>query len=206
MSEFLATVLGFPTLVYSMVLAFCVMYWLLAATGLVDIDGLDMPDAGDAEGLAGIFAKAGLDRVPLMVVLTLLAFFGWLCTYFVHLFLLGPLWGWLRWLLGAAVAVGALVPAVLVTALVLRPVRGWLLSMQPAEPASILGKVAVVRSPEVSTSAGSADFHDGGAGLVLQVRCDADARIPRGERVVLLEYIPAEHAYRVMREGDYLSL
>ena len=38
MTEFLTTALTFPTLLYSILLAFCVVYWLLAATGLVDSD------------------------------------------------------------------------------------------------------------------------------------------------------------------------
>ena len=41
MTEFLNTVLTFPTLVYSVLLAFCTVYWLLAATGIVDFDAVD---------------------------------------------------------------------------------------------------------------------------------------------------------------------
>ena len=41
MSDFLQTCLTFPTLLYSIVLAFCAIYWLLASTGLVDTDAID---------------------------------------------------------------------------------------------------------------------------------------------------------------------
>ncbi|WP_024889702.1 hypothetical protein [Luteimonas huabeiensis] len=205
MSEFLSTALGYPTLVYSVALAFCVLYWLLAATGLVDLDldALDGVDVGEAHGVAGVFARLGLDRVPIMAVLTLLALVGWLCTYFVHLLLLAPLSGWLRWLAGTVVALLALVPATLVTAAVLRPVRRWLLALRPPTQQSLLGRVAVVRSPEVSASHGSADLDDGGAGLILQVRSDAAVAPRRGDRVVLVEFNAPDNTYRVVPEDEF---
>ncbi|KLI98858.1 OB-fold-containig protein [Luteimonas sp. FCS-9] len=209
MPEFVATALGYPTLVYSVLLGVCAIYWLLAALGLVDIGGidldvdLDLPDGADAHGLAGVLGRLGLDRLPLMLVLTLVVFFGWFCTYFVHLFLLPPSWGWLRWTLGTLVAVLALVPAALLTTVALRPLRRWLLTLQPAEPPSLLGRVAVVRTPTVSATAGMADVDDGGAGLVLQVRADGAHVLNRGERVVLVEFDAAGHCYRVVPEADY---
>ena len=209
MPEFLATALGYPTLVYSVLLGVCAIYWLLAALGLVDLEGfdleidLDLSDGADAHGLAGVLSRLGLDRLPTMLVLTLLVFFGWFFTYFIHLFLLTPLSGWLRWLLGSVAAVLALVPAVLLTTAVLRPLRRWLMRLQPpADEKSLLGQVAVVRTPTVSASAGMADLDDGGAGLVLQVRSDA-AAIGRGDRVVLVEFDTAGHCYRVVPEADY---
>ncbi|MCD9029855.1 DUF1449 family protein [Luteimonas sp. BDR2-5] len=207
MAEFLATALGYPTLVYSVLLGACAVYWLLAVLGLVDVEGLDLdfdlPDGADAHGLVGVLSRLGLDRLPTMLVLTLLVFFGWFFTYFIHLFLLAPLWGWLRWTLGTAAAVLALVPAVLLTTALLRPLRRWLMRLQPpVDEQSLLGRVAVVRTPTVSTSAGMADLDDGGAGLVLQVRSDT-AAIGRGDRVVLVEFDAPNHCYRVVPEADY---
>ena len=120
MSDFLQTCLTFPTLLYSIVLAFCAIYWLLASTGLVDTDAIDGMLAGDAHAhvhvahdlhhhhgdggdhatSAGMLARLGLSGVPIMVVLTVLSFFGWLGTYFVHLLVLSHLPAALRLLLG----------------------------------------------------------------------------------------------------------
>ena len=50
MQEFLTVVFGFPTLPYSIVLAVAVLYWALAAFGLVD-DGFG--DAGADGALHG---------------------------------------------------------------------------------------------------------------------------------------------------------
>ncbi|MEN5061728.1 hypothetical protein [Luteimonas sp. TWI1416] len=207
MPEFVATALGYPTLVYSVLLGVCALYWLIAALGLVDIGGLDLdldlPDGADAHGLAGVLARLGLDRLPIMLVLTLVVFFGWFCTYFIHLFLLAPLWGWLRWTLGTLTALLALLPGALLTTAALRPLRRWLSKLQPVAEPSLLGRVAVVGTPPGAASAGMADVDDGGAGLVLQVRAEGAHVHRRGERVVLVEFDPVGHCYRVVPKADY---
>lgn len=207
MAEFVATALGFPTLVYSIVLAFCALYWLLAATGLVDLDldGLDAPDLGDS-GLAGMLGRLGLDRLPIVLVVTLVAFIAWFLTYFVHLFLLLPLLGWLRWALGAFVLLASFVASVFITSALLRPIRTWLLTRRTPAQQSLLGQVAVVRSPQVTAQLGTVDLDDGGAGLILQVRADDALGLQRGDRVVLVEFDAAAHAYRVIAEDTYRTL
>lgn len=208
MAEFVSTALGYPTLVYSIVLAFCTVYWLLAATGLVDLDldGLDSVELGETNGLAGLLGRIGLDRLPLMLVVTLVAFIAWFLTYFVHLFLLAQFAGWLRWLVGSGVALVAFVAAAFIASAVLRPVRLWLLSRRTPAQQSLLGQVAVVRTPLVSEHVGMADVDDGGAGLILQVRADTGVALRRGDRVVLVEFNAATHAWRVLPESQYRTL
>ena len=211
MSEFLLTVLTFPTLAYSVVLAVCTIYWALAATGLVETDALDGllggdGDAGDSSGAAAMLSRLGLSGVPVMVVITVLAFVGWLGTYFVHLLLLAHLGDTLRLVIGAAVAVAMLVPGVFATSAMLRPLGRWLLKLRPPRDPSILGRVAVVSTPEVSVDYGMATVDDGGAGLVLQVRDQEPGRFKRGDRVVLIEYLDAQHAYRVIPERQFQAL
>ena len=208
MTEFLQTALTFPTLVYSILLAFCVVYWLLAATGLVDIDALDGllggdADGGDASDSAGILAKLGLGGVPIMLVLAVLSFFGWLTSYFVQLLLLQHLPAPLRLLGGIATLVGALVPGVFVTSLLLRPVRMLIVKLRPPVPPSLLGRVGTVISPEVDAGQGRAEFADGGAGLILQVRVAAPGTFQRGDRVVLLEHDATANTYLVISESQF---
>ena len=207
MTEFLQTALTFPTLLYSILLAFCGIYWLLASTGLVDIDALDGllgdGDGGDASDSAGILARLGLGGVPLMVVLTVLSFFGWLATYFVHLLLLQHLPAPLRLIGGIATLLGALVPGVFITSLLLRPVRKLIVKLRPPVPPSLLGRVGTVTSPEVDARQGRAEFADGGAGLILQVRAAAPATFLRGDRVVLLEHDATANTYLVISESQF---
>ncbi|WMJ69958.1 hypothetical protein [Stenotrophomonas sp. 24(2023)] len=210
MQEFFAVVFAFPTLPYSIVLAVAVIYWLLAAFGLVDdgiaeTGGLD-PAAGDATdlpGLSGLLARWGLGGVPVMLVMALLAFFAWTVTYFVHLFVLLPLPALLRWGIGTVVLLLAPLPAIPLTATLLRPIRRLLLHLRPVPQASLLGRVGVVASPTVDARSGHATVDDGGAGLVLQVRSDSE--LQRGERIVLVEHLAAQHCYRVVR-ADAVAL
>lgn len=211
MNEFLVTALSFPTVVFSVLLTVCTVYWLLAATGLVDVDALDGllgvdGDATDASGAAAVLAKLGLAGVPVMLLLTVLAFVGWLSAYFVHLLLLAHLPDGLRLLAGVAVDIAVLVPGVFVTALLLRPVSRWLHKLRPADAAPILGRTAIVRTAQVTGDYGTATVDDGGAGLILQVRHDGAGQFTRGDRVVLIEYLESQHAYRVMSEQQFLSL
>lgn len=210
MAEFLNVALGWPTLPYSIVLAFSVIYWLLAATGIVDDGGfgddVDLGGEHGAHGISGMFARLGLGGAPVMMVVLLLAFFGWTATYFMHLFVLQHLPAPLRWGIGTGVALLALVPAVPVSAWVLRPIRRALLRLRPVAQESLLGKVGVVASPEANERAGHANVDDGGAGLVLQVRALPGARHLRGERVVLVDYCSEHNHYRVIREQDYRGL
>lgn len=208
MTEFLQTALTFPTLLYSVLLAFCVIYWLLAATGLMDLDALDglLGDDGDshhASDSAGLLARLGLGGVPIMIVLTVLSFFGWTVTYFVHLLVLQHLPAPLRMLGGIATLVGALVPGVFVTSLLLRPVRKLMVKLRPPVAPHILGRVGTVISPEVDGNQGRAEFADGGAGLILQVRVAPPGRFLRGDRVVLLEHDATANTYLVISESQF---
>lgn len=208
MIDFLQTALTFPTLIYSIVLAFCVVYWLLSAVGLLDIDALDGVfdgdgDASDTSVTTGLLARVGLSGVPLMIVLSVLAFFGWLATYFVQLLVLRHLPDGLRLIAGIGTLVAALVPGVLVTSLLLRPVSRLMLKLRPPVPPSILGRAGSVISPRVTAVDGRAEFDDGGAGLNLQVRAMPDVEFQRGDRVVLLSHDERNNTYTVISETEF---
>lgn len=208
MNEFLNTVLTFPTLVYSVLLAFCMVYWLLAATGMVDVDAVDGwlttdGDTAEPSVVAGMLAKLGLSGVPMMLVLTVLSFFGWLVTYFAQLFLLQHLPDSLRWIAGAGTLVAALLPGAVVTSLLLRPVAAVITRLRPPVPPSVLGRAGAVISPHADVSSGRAHFDDGGAGLILQIRTLPGERLMRGDRVVLIEHLEPDNTYRVMSETAF---
>jgi hypothetical protein len=220
MNEYLQTCLTFPTLAYSILLAFCVVYWLLAMTGLFHVDAMDGLLLGDVHAghgifghghgdgvesvaTAGVLARLGLGRVPIMIVLTVLFFIGRLATYFEHLLLLRNLPESLRVLIGIGTLLGALVPGVLVTSLLLRPLSRWLAKLQPPAASSILGRVGTVISPQVDAHGGRAAFDDGGAGLILQVRAPMGAPLMRGERVVLLSHDAQAHTHTVISETEF---
>lgn len=211
MTQFLSTALTFPTLIYSILLAVCVAYWLIAATGAVDTDAIDGLLATDGDGsepsnAAGMLARLGLSGVPLMLVLTVLAFTGWVLTYFVHLLLLRHLPDALRLIAGIGTVVVALLPGAFITSLLLRPVAKLVNRLRPPEPPTLLGRAGTVISPYVDDQDGRAEIADGGAGLILQVRTQPGLRLSRGDRVVLIEHVPATNSYVVILESAFHQL
>jgi hypothetical protein len=212
MELFLHSALAFPTVLFSFLLCLAVLYWLVAALGILEVDVLDGDFAGDGEGLeleglAGLLLRLGLGGVPVTLVLTLLVFFAWFVSYFVELLLLRHLpLGWLRYPLGVALAAMALLPAVPLTGLLCRPLRRLFRKVEAPSARSLLGQVAKVRSGTVSPRFGEADLDDQGAGLILRIRADESAGFQRGDRVVLLQYLEGEHAYRVVSEDEFKGL
>ena len=212
MFTFLEIALSFPTVIFGVLLAVAVLYWLLAATGLVELDALDGwlgADGGDdfsgePGGITGPLMRFGLGGVPLTLVFTVLILLAWLVSYFADYLLLRHLpFAPVRWGLGLLVLAGAFVAAVPLTAIVLRPVRRFFAKLKPAPTRSLLGMPAVVRSPELTATQGTVVVEDGGAGLILQARDDVPGRLRRGDRVVLIEYLADRNAYRVVSESEF---
>lgn len=203
MEIFLQVSLAFPTVIFSFLLCLAVVYWVIVAFGLIEIDVLDVEADSALEGpAAALLSKLKLRDVPLTLVLTLLSFFAWFISYFADLLGLLPL-EWLRYPLGVVVAVLALMLAVAPTRLLCAPLRPLFLKLEVTSSKSVLGQTAVVRSGRVTASHGEAVLEDGGAGLILRVRADEQLGFKRGDRVVLLEYLEAQHAYRVITEDEF---
>ncbi|HYR09296.1 MAG TPA: hypothetical protein VEQ60_16040 [Longimicrobium sp.] len=203
MNEFLQTALTFPTVVYSVLLAVSALYWLLAATGLADADAADaLTSDGDASGAAAMLSRLGVAGVPVMVVATVFSLAAWLGTYFVHLLVLRTLPEGLRLAAGIATLLGMAIPATAATSLVLRPMARTLARLRPApvNEVSLIGQAGVLITQTVSGDHGQASVDDGGAGLVLQVRHDEPNELTRGDRVVLIEHLEGQNAYRVVSE------
>ncbi|WP_443190412.1 hypothetical protein [Pseudomonas indica] len=213
MDIFLRTVLSFPTVLFSFLLCLAIVYWLIVSLGFVEVDLLDveadsvLEGSGQTEGLAGLLSKLRLSGVPVTLVLTLLSFFAWFICYFAELWVLSPLpLGVLRYPLGLIVALVALMLAVPISAAICRPLRPLFHKLEATTRKSVLGQTAVVRSGRVTPQHGEATLEDGGAGLILRVRADEARGFKRGDRVVLLEYLEAEHAYRVITEDEFRGL
>lgn len=215
MLTFLEIALSFPTVIFGMLLAVAVLYWLLAATGLVEIDALDgwlgadsgEDFAGEPGGITGPLMRFGLGGVPLTLVFTVLILIAWLISYFADYLLLRHLpFATLRWGVGLLVLAGAFIAAVPLTAIALRPVRRFFAKLKPAPLRSLLGMSAVVRSPDLTATQGTVSVEDGGAGLILQARDDMPGRFRRGDRVVLIEYLAERNAYRVVSESEFGGL
>jgi hypothetical protein len=159
------------------------------------------------EANAGFLMKFGLHGVPIMVIVTIIAIVGWLFTYFADLYVLRTLsLGPFSVLADILAIVGGLLLAIPVGRIVLAPVRRLLRRYEPVTQRPLLGRYAEVRSPEITQTHGTAWVEDGGAGLILQVRADAPGVFMRGDRVVLIEYLEDQNAYRVISGEEFEKL
>ncbi len=228
MEVFLRVVTSFPTVVYSVLLLVVTVHWLLSALGILELDALDglLPDDigtdglhgahgahgadgthgshGDHGSFGGFLMKFGLHGVPVMVVFTIIAIVGWSFCFLVDLHVIGAMpEGIGATLAGVATMIGGLLLSIPVGRMVLAPVRRLLRRYEPVTQRPLLGRYAEVRSPEITQTHGTAWVDDGGAGLILQVRCDVPGRFVRGDRVVLIEYLDEQNAYRVTSPAEF---
>lgn len=213
MDPFYQNISSFPTALYTFVLALCVLYWLFAVLGVVDIDVLDI-DGLDADmgnevttpnAMAGVMLKFGLNGVPVTIIISFLSLFGWLASYYsMHYF--SPLIpkGLLSYLFGFAVLIITFWFAVRLTSMVVKLLSPFFKKLDQQTFKHILGQSAVVRTSKVTDSFGEAFLNDGGAGLILKVRSE-DQTFVKGDKVVLLEYLENENIYRVISEQNFTS-
>lgn len=205
MELFLQIALAFPTVVFSVLLAVALLYWLLAMLGAIDLDILDVAQVPEGEsvelgGVAGLLMKWGLDGVPMTLILSAIIGVGWLLCYFADYFLIRHLpLDSSRYLFGSVAVVGAFLLAVPTAGALLHPLKPLFAKVKPVSSESLLGRSAVIRSPVVSESQGQAHVDDGGAGLILQVRA-GEGEFKRGDRVLLVEYVEAHNAYRIIHD------
>lgn len=212
MGVFLQIVFSFPTVIFTILLALAVLYWLIAITGLLEVDALDNlfigdMDSADVGGLAALLSKIGLGRVPLTVIFTLIFLFGWVASFAgVRLFMPATDAVALRFGIGVVIFAGALALALLATIVALRPVHAVLRKIPTDdEPKIVVGRIGVVRSSAVTPEQGYAAVDDGGAGLVLQVRT-ATGELPRGTRVVVLQKLDTGNAWLVVSEDEFKGM
>jgi len=214
MDPFYQNIASFPTAAFTFVLAICVLYWLFAVLGVVDLDILDIDgldadfdtgsEASVANVLAGVMLKFGLNGVPVTIIVSFLSLFGWLLSYYcVHY--LSPYipQGLFHILFGLMVLIGAFWVAVMITAMIVKLLRPFFQKMEQQTIKRVLGQTAVVRTSKVNNSFGEAFLNDGGAGLILKVRSSDDKVFAKGDKVVLLEYLETDNVYRVISEQDF---
>lgn len=203
METFFAVAFSFPTVVFSVFLCVAIIYWFISLLGMGDIDADG--DIGVGGDFSGLMVTLGLQGVPLPLVLTLLFLSGWLTSYFVDL-VFGSLVpaGFLYWLYGVAVMFAALIVAVLVTSIVVRPLRPLFRRafLQPLQK-RIVGTPCVVISSKVTEKKGRGETVLDGAHLVLQIR--SHTPLARRERAVIIEHVPDKNAWWVVPESEFYT-
>ncbi|MDO3387693.1 DUF1449 domain-containing protein [Gilvimarinus sp. SDUM040013] len=218
MDPFYQNISSFPTVIFTFLLVITVLYWLVAVLGFIDIEFLDFdlpdPDGVGAQGdglsnpemLAGLMLRFGLHGVPLTIIISFIALFGWLISYYIVHFLFGFIpGGFVSFLVGIPVLLFCLYLAVMVTAVVIKPIRPLFKSSQYQAIKYVVGQTAIVRTSVVDETFGEAILEDGGAGLLLKVRSTSGETFSKGDRVVLLEHLKEKNTFRVISEKEFLG-
>ncbi|OJH35673.1 hypothetical protein [Cystobacter ferrugineus] len=215
MTDFLAAVLAFPTVLFTIPLGVVVGYWLTVIVGAVGIDVLDGDVGGALEGGAkgaveggakaaleghahGSFLDVlGFGGVPTTVSVSFVVFLSWLLSLAVG----RPLQALLGALPGALVTGGiatlCLGVGAVLAGLAVRPLRPLFAVQQAPRRAELMGRVCVVASGRVDGRFGHATVEDGGAGLILNIVCDKANELKRGEKALILSYDATRDAYEV---------
>lgn len=155
----------------------------------------------DATFLSSIFVTLKLDALPLTVTLSLIFFFGWLVSHLSSHYLLG--YG-KPWFFELALLLVALVVAVLLASIAARPIAPMFRSKSGARRSALVGKIVMIDTSRVDASFGNAKAEDGGAGLIVQVRCEAKNELTRGDRALVVSYDEVREVFEVTPIDDIL--
>ena len=213
MDPFYQIIASFPTIIFTLLFFFCILYWVVAALGLIDLDFIDFDLDGDidatdgveAQGaIAGLILKLGLHGVPFIVALTILSIFGWLVSFYASFYIFKLVPGkLLELLVGVPIFICAFLVAILFTRTCIKPIRQFMNKLDVDETKYIIGQTLVVRSGLVNKLTGQALMNDGGAGVILDVRTKGDLEFKKGDEVVVIEKIDADNTYRVISKSEF---
>lgn len=201
---------SFPVVVFTFFLILSFIYWCVAALGMVDIDAfnadVDMDANPDAGSVSGVLTRFGLNGVPITLIITLIAFIGWIISYLCFYFFMGLVPTFLlKLVVGVVMLVSILYASTWITAMVIRPIRPALLRMGKQKVVNLIGLVGVVRTGTVNENFGEAKINDGGVEFIVKVRCYQGQTFSKGDRVVLIEKNNEANFYKVISESEYQS-
>ena len=205
---FITKISLYPTIIFTGLVMFVTLYWVVSLLGMADMDSVDLGESGgdaDVSTLSstgfftGLMLKFGLYGVPLIIILSLISLIGWLLSYlytsFLHQYFDS---GVLYYLFGTGALIFVLVVSMWLTGIIISPIRKNIAKIPKRNSSNNVGKIAVVRTLSVTDKHGEAELNDGGAGLILKIRSDTNDRLlKQGDRVMLIEYLDEANTYRV---------
>ncbi len=194
-------VISFPTVIFSVPLTICLIFWFISLLGLTDIEVVELDlDAEGGEGLAGLLATFGLTGVPITLSTSLLFFFAWgLC-------LMGATWllplipgQWIMIGVGLALILLSFTLAVFITGRITRPLSRVFVVHEARSNNSLPGQQCTITSMKVTADFGQAKVEDGGAGLIISVRCETGDTFNKGDQALIYQYDSDKNIYHIAK-------
>jgi hypothetical protein len=211
MGSFGEAAFGYPTAIYTALLAVVLGYWVLALIGLVDFEhsGFDVDldvqadsDAGEISTLATYVVAMGLNGVPFSVVVSLIVLAAWTLSCMAAMWLL-PLVPTtaLNLVVGTAVLLLSLALSIIITARLIRPMRGLFVTHAAMSNASLVGQSCVVLTQSVDEKVGRAEVRQRGAGINIRVWAHVPNTLSKGSTARIADYDPGAGRYRIDAES-----
>lgn len=213
MSEFIAFVFGFPTIVYSVMLAVVLVYWLAALVGIVDFGESDIDidiaehadvSVDDLGTIASYVVAFGLSGIPFSIVVTLLVIIGWTLSTLAGIWVLQwvPTWP-LQIAAGLFALAACFALSIVLTARIVRPLRGVFVTQYAKHNSDLIGQTCIVTTGTVDEKQGYAEVKQRGAGILIQVWAPSPNPLQRGSQALVLEYDAAARRYLIQAlEGE----
>jgi hypothetical protein len=203
MDVVLTELFSFPLILYVFPGLILLLFWLVSLLGFIDVEifdfGLDL-DSDSGADASNIFQKLGLDGVPLLIVLTLIDFYGLVFSYTAKKYLLPLFDGALSDTAnGIVLIIVSLILAVPLSAMCVKPLRKLFVVHQGQSKHDMTGTLCVSTTQTVTDSFGQAITDDG---MIITVRASVPNDIVKGSRIVLLEFIEQEDCYTVISESE----
>ncbi|HEX7708530.1 MAG TPA: hypothetical protein VF701_18860 [Thermoanaerobaculia bacterium] len=186
MSSFFTAALSFPTVVFTVLIALFLIYGLLALAGVAEIDWLPAGESGSA------LEALGIAGVPIAVVGGITATIGWV-TSLLAMRLLDTT----NLMTGTLVGLGAAALGLFVASRAARPLRPFFATAQAPSRRAFIGKLCTIRSGSVTANAGRAELEDGGAGLIIEVRCFRDNSLAPGSLALVYDVDDKTGVYHI---------
>jgi len=210
---FITKISLYPTIVFTSLVMFVTLYWMVSLLGMADMDSVDFGESGSDAAVSdlsstgfftGLMLKFGLYGVPLVIILSLVSLIGWLLSYLYTSFLHQNFdSGVLYYVFGTGALIFVLVVSMWLTGMIISPIRKNIARIPKRNSANNVGKIAIVRTLSVTDKHGEAELNDGGAGLILKVRSDnSTSLLKKGDRVMLVAYLEETNTYQVVPVED----
>tara|TARA_R110001606_G_scaffold129026_1_gene263725 strand:+ start:250 stop:906 length:657 start_codon:yes stop_codon:yes gene_type:complete len=210
---FITKISLYPTIVFTGLVMFVTLYWVVSLLGMADMDSVDVGETGSDAAVSdlsstgfftGLMLKFGLYGVPLVIILSLISLIGWLLSYLYTSFLHQNFdSGVLYYVFGTGALIFVLVVSMWLTGMIISPIRKNIARIPKRNSANNVGKIAIVRTLSVTDKHGEAELNDGGAGLILKVRSDnSTSLLKKGDRVMLVAYLEETNTYQVAPVED----
>lgn len=204
MELLIQTALTFPAIIFTALLGFVALYWMLVAIGLAPIELFEHDSLRDNH-LASTLVSLRLGGVPASFALTVLLLFSTVACFLIELLVLRylPLGGF-RAPLGVVIIWASVVISTPLCVATCQALRRFFHPYRSASPRCLLGQTVVVLESSASDDSPQAHLADT-PGVVLKLHDKERARSMAGERRVLVKYLVGADAYRSVAEQEFLD-